>query len=89
LLLLFGLFGMGALGGDAVLVKAVPDVFGLAALAGIVGVLALGWRAGAALGPAAAGFLYDATGSYAASFRVAPFAVVASFVLFARAVRRP
>jgi MFS transporter, OFA family, oxalate/formate antiporter len=89
LLLLFALFGMGALGGDAVLVKAVPDVFGLGALGGILGILALGWRAGAALGPAAAGFLYDATGSYAASFRVAPLAVAVSFLLFARAVRRP
>ena len=88
LLVLFGLCGMGALGGDGVVVKAVPDVFGLAALGGILGVLALGWRAGAALGPAAAGFAYDATGSYALSFGLAPLAVAASFLLFALAVRR-
>ena len=53
------------------------------ALGAIMGVLTLGWRCGAAVGPAAAGFLHDLTGSYAIAFAVAPLAVVASAVLFA------
>jgi cyanate permease len=60
------------------------------AIGAIMGVLSLGWRSGAALGPAAAGFLYDATGSYAVPFGVAPFVVVASWAFFAAATsRRP
>jgi cyanate permease len=52
------------------------------AIGAIMGVLALGWRVGAALGPATAGFVYDATGSYAGPFGAAPLAVVASWVFF-------
>ncbi len=36
----------------------------------------LGWRSGAALGPAADGFLYALTGSYAIPFGAAPLAVL-------------
>jgi cyanate permease len=46
-------------------------------------VLTLGWRSGAALGPAAAGFLHDLTGSYAIPFGAAPIAVLLSWGLFA------
>src|SRR5437762_1568070 len=48
--------------------KAVSDVFGLAALATIMSVVGLGWRSGAGLGPALAGFVHDLTGSYTPSF---------------------
>jgi cyanate permease len=48
-------------------------------------VLTLGWRSGAALGPAGAGFLYDATGSYAVPFGAAPLVVLVSWALFAAA----
>jgi MFS transporter, OFA family, oxalate/formate antiporter len=70
--------------------KVIPDVFGVKAIGAIMGVLTLGWRFGAALGPAAAGFLYDATGSYAVPFGVAPLVVLVSWALFAAATsRRP
>jgi MFS family permease len=75
--------GAGFAAVDTMLAKAVPDVFGTRALGGILGVLNLGWRCGAALGPAAAGFLYDLTGSYTIPFGAAPFAVLASWGLFA------
>jgi nitrate/nitrite transporter NarK len=68
-------------------VKVIPDLFGLRAIGAIMGVLTLGWRIGAALGPAVAGFLYDLTGSYAVPFGAAPAAVVVSWVLFWLATR--
>ena len=75
--------GVGFAAADTMLAKAVPDVFGTRALGAILGVLNLGWRCGAAVGPAAAGFLYDLTGSYAIPFGAAPLAVLASWGLFA------
>jgi MFS family permease len=86
-LALFALFGAGVIGGDSAYVKAIPDVFGLRALGGIFGVLAIGWRAGAALGPAAAGLAYDLTGTYTLALALAPLGVAASFTLFVLAVR--
>ena len=77
------LFGAGFAATDTMVVKVVPDLFGMRALGAIMGILTLGWRCGAAVGPAAAGFLHDLTGSYAIAFAVAPLAVVASAVLFA------
>jgi MFS family permease len=87
LLAAMALFGIGAAATDNMLVRAIPDLFGLRAIGALTGVLTLGWRCGAAIGPAAAGFLYDATGSYTGAFRMAPFVVVASFVLFTLATR--
>jgi MFS family permease len=82
--------GVGFAAADTMLAKAVPDVFGTRALGAILGVLNLGWRCGAAIGPAAAGFLYDLTGSYAIPFGAAPLAVLASWGLFALgSSRRP
>ncbi|MGH7306715.1 MAG: MFS transporter [Candidatus Rokuibacteriota bacterium] len=75
--------GLGFAASDTMLAKAVPDVFGTRALGAILGVLNLGWRCGAALGPAAAGFLYDLTGSYTIPFGAAPVVVLASWGLFA------
>ena len=81
------LFGIGAATTDTMLVKAIPDLFGLRALGAIMGVLTLGWRSGAAAGPAVAGFLYDATGSYAVPFWAAPGVVLASAMMFTLATR--
>ena len=81
-------FGIGFAAADTMFTKVIPDVFGMRAIGAIMGVLALGWRAGAALGPAVAGFLYDATGSYAMPFGAAPLAVVVSWVFFALGTRR-
>ena len=82
LFLVMTTFGFGFAGADTVFVKVVPDVFGLRSLGAIMGVLGLGWRVGAALGPAAAGFIRDATGSYALPFGLAPFALFLSFVFY-------
>lgn len=76
-------FGAGSAAADTMIAKVVPDVFGGRAIGAIMGVLTLGWRSGAALGPAAAGFLYDLTGSYAVPFGAAPGVVLVSWALFA------
>lgn len=74
-------YGFGFAGADTVIVRVIPDVFGLRALGSIMGVLALGWRCGAALGPALTGFVYDVTRSYAIPFGVAPILTLAGAVL--------
>ena len=81
-------FGAGFAAADTMIAKAIPEVFGMRAIGAIMGVLTLGWRAGAALGPVGAGFLYDATGSYSVPFGAAPLVVVASWALFATATSR-
>lgn len=81
-------FGAGFAAADTMIAKAIPEVFGVRAIGAIMGVLTLGWRSGAALGPAGAGFLYDATGSYAVPFGAAPLVVLASWGLFSAATSR-
>ena len=76
------LFGLGASGADNTFVTAVSDVFGLAALATIMSVIGLGWRSGAAIGPAVAGFVHDATGSYTPSFAFAVLSLAFAWTLF-------
>jgi MFS family permease len=83
LLLSLAVFGVGFSASDTMVTKVIPEVFGMRALGAIMGVLTLGWRSGAALGPATAGFLYDATGSYGVPFGAAPLVVVMSWVFFA------
>jgi nitrate/nitrite transporter NarK len=81
-------FGIGVAAADTMTVKVMPDVFGMRALGAIMGVLALGWRLGAALGPTVAGSLYDVTGSYTLVFGAAPAGVILSWAFFARATSR-
>jgi OFA family oxalate/formate antiporter-like MFS transporter len=81
-------FGVGFAASDTMIARAVPEVFGVASLGAIMGVLTLGWRCGAAVAPAAAGFLHDVTGSYAVPFGAAPVAVLVSWVLFSLATSR-
>jgi MFS family permease len=81
-------FGVGFAAADTIIVKVIPDVFGVRAIGAIMGVLTLGWRCGAAVGPAAAGFIYDVTGSYTVPFGAAPLAVLLSWALFAVATSR-
>ena len=76
------LFGLGGSGSDNTFVKAVPDAFGLTALATIMSVVGLGWRSGAGIGPALAGFVYDATGSYVPSFAFGVASIVAGWACF-------
>jgi MFS family permease len=75
-------FGVGASGTDNTFVKVVPDVFGLAALATIMSILGMGWRSGAGLGPAVAGFVHDLTHSYTASFGGGLAALTGGWALF-------
>jgi len=82
-------FGAGFAASDTMVAKVIPEVFGLRAIGAIMGVLTLGWRLGAALGPAAAGFLYDLTGSYTVPFGAAPVAVLLSWALFIVGTRAP
>lgn len=81
-------FGAGFAASDTIVARVIPDVFGLRAIGAIMGVLTLGWRAGAALGPIAAGFLFDLTGSYTIPFGAAPFAALASWMFFTLATSR-
>ena len=81
-------FGAGFAAADTMVAKVIPDVFGLRAIGAIMGVLNFGWRLGAALGPAAAGFLFDRTGSYTLAFGVAPFAVLLAWAFFALGTSR-
>jgi MFS family permease len=81
------LFGMGAAGADNAFVKIIPDVFGVGALARVTSVLTLGWRSGAAVGPTAAGYVYDTTGSYALPFAAGVAMLTGGFALFSLATR--
>lgn len=81
-------FGAGFAASDTMVAKVIPEVFGMRAIGAIMGMLTLGWRCGAALGPALAGFLYDLTGSYRIPFGLAPLAVLLSWVLFMLATAR-
>jgi MFS family permease len=81
-------FGAGFAAADTMVAKVIPDVFGLRAIGAIMGVLNFGWRLGAALGPAAAGFLFDRTGSYTVAFGVAQFALLFAWALFSLGTSR-
>jgi len=89
LLLSLMVFGAGFAASDTVVAQVVPQVFGMRALGAIMGILTLGWRCGAAAGPALAGFLYDLTGSYRIPFGLAPLGVLLSWALFLVATARP
>jgi cyanate permease len=45
-------------------------------------IVGLGWRSGAGIGPALAGFVHDLTGSYTPSFAFAVPALGAGWMLF-------
>lgn len=81
-------FGLGSSAADNAFVKVVPEVFGVVALASIMSVIGFAWRAGAALGPAAAGFIYDLTRSYAIPFSADLVLLAITGRLFHVATRR-
>lgn len=82
-------FGLGAAGSDTAVVKAASEAFGVRSLGAIMGVVGLGWRCGAALGPTVAGFLYDLRGSYALPFGLASVGLMASLVFFTLGMSSP
>ena len=88
LLLSLVAFGAGFASSDTVVAQVVPQVFGMRALGAIMGILTLGWRCGAAIGPALAGFVYDLTGSYRLVFGLAPLGILLSWALFLIATAR-
>jgi len=75
-------FGSGAAGSDTMVVKGAAEVFGVRTIGARMGVMNLGWRIGAAMGPAAAGFIYDATASYSLAFGLGLAGLAMSFALF-------
>lgn len=79
-------FGLGAAGSDTAVAKAAAEVFGTRAIGAIMGVVGFGWRCGAALGPTAAGFIYDLTGAYTIAFGLGSAALVASLAFFTLAL---
>ena len=76
------LLGLGSAGSDTTVVKGAVEIFGTRSIGAVMGLLSLGWRIGAALGPATAGFIYDATGSYVIAFGLAATGLAVSFVSF-------
>lgn len=86
LYLLITCFGLGAAGSDTTVVKAAAEVFGVRAIGAVLGLMVIGWRLGAALGPAAAGFIHDGTGSYAGAFGIASLGLAVSGVTFTRGI---
>jgi MFS family permease len=88
LLVVLALFGIGFAAADTVFARAIAEIFGLQGIGAVFGMLGAGWRIGASLGPAIAGYVYDATGSYLVPFGAAPLAIMSSALLFMLAARR-
>lgn len=61
-------FGFSNGGFEPVVVAQLADVFGLRHIGIIIGILNFGWGAGAALGSAAGGYIFDVRGSYSPAF---------------------
>jgi MFS transporter, OFA family, oxalate/formate antiporter len=86
--LLFWL-GLSAAGTDTTLVKGAVETFGVRAIGAVMGVLSLGWRCGAALGPTVAGFIYDVTGTYVLAFSMAAAGLALSSAFFTLGTSAP
>ncbi len=65
------LFGLALSGADTAYVRALPDIVGTGAIGILMSLFSVGWRFGGAVGPVFAGFLFDATRSYAIPFGIA------------------
>jgi len=71
MLYLFGVvFGAAYAGVSPPTTAIVGDTFGLQHIGAILGVLEVGWAAGAAAGPTLAGYIFDTTGNYYLAFLV-------------------
>jgi MFS transporter, OFA family, oxalate/formate antiporter len=82
-------FGLAAAGSDTTLVKGAVETFGVRAIGAVMGVLSLGWRCGAALGPTVAGFIYDVTGTYVLAFSLAAAGLALSSAFFTLGTSAP
>lgn len=82
MLYLFGIiFGLSFGGLDPPLIALIGDVFGMRHIGVIIGVLVVGWNAGAAIGPALAGYTFDVSGNYAFAFLAGMIAMLIAAVL--------
>jgi len=63
-------FGFGFGGIDAIITALIGDIFGMHSIGAIMGVLAIGWGIGAAVGPIVGGLIFDITKSYFMAFLI-------------------
>lgn len=70
------IFGITFGGGDTSLISVVTDVFGIAKVGTMMGILMISWGLGSALGPFLAGWVFDRTGSYGWAFIMAAVGLV-------------
>jgi len=75
------IFGLAFGGIDAPVVALLGDIFGLRHIGVIMGVLAVGWCIGAAIGPALAGRIFDVNGNYTFAFLACVIAMLIAAVL--------
>ena len=80
-------FGFASSGADTAYVKILPDIVGTRALGTVLSGVSFGWRLGGGIGPALAGFLFDATHIYALPVGLAVFGLLVSILLFLWASR--
>ena len=81
-------YGLASAGSDTTIAKGAVETFGVRAIGSVMGIMSFGWRCGAALGPAVAGFLYDATGAYTIAFGLAAVCLALGFAFFTLATRQ-
>jgi MFS family permease len=70
-------------GSGAIITSLVGDTFGTRNLGAIMGFITAGWAFGAAIGPAAGGFIFDVSGSYFGAFGAGAAALFISACLLA------
>jgi len=69
-------FGFGFGGIDAIITALIGDIFGMHSIGAIIGVLAIGWGIGAAVGPLVGGLIFDITKSYFMAFLIGVLAML-------------
>lgn len=74
-------FGLSYGGIDPPVIALIGDVFGMHHIGVIIGVLVVGWSAGAAIGPALAGYIFDVSGNYVFAFLAGTIAMLIAAVL--------
>ena len=70
-------------GSGTIITSLVADTFGTRNLGAIMGFITAGWAFGAAIGPAAGGFIFDVSGSYSGAFGAGAAALFVSASLLA------
>jgi MFS family permease len=70
------IFGITFGGGDTSVIAVVTDVFGIAKVGTMMGMLMISWGLGSASGPYLAGWVFDRTGSYGWAFNIAAAGLV-------------